>query len=654
MGDFKATGFYKDSTQFSNSRRSRSTRIRFLVIFLSLGLFYQNCGKNSGIALRANFNTSSSSTETGSNFDNNSEILGQDGFSNDYVGANNGSSPRDEIIVGPVTLPPNTSTYPSVSTGATQSKLVTSSLWVPYDGKGATPIGSFLSQQGLSCDYFNYSADLKWFNKGGDWFDANGIRQGVNPYVSAVLPILSSPSQYVLDVTAMKGSPGFILRRSGGSVVRIATRESTTPPKLVLELLDGTIQERVAIADAGLNFAEGSTCNVDAAGSSPSLTVAHATVLSFGPIPSDIKSAKLKITVLTSTAKSDLNVFSLAIPRRVYYEAAPYVPNSDPQVLYYEPWEERNWWSRLGSTIMPSAQWTQDGGMFNSPGGLGIWWANGDPVPVKAQGTTDLFYSRGQGYKGKGVSFIFHPTKLAYGTELANVNLKALAQGELEEAWLTYMLKFGKDWHSFANAEGGKVPGLAGPTTHCAGSSVSANGLCGWSSRLSFKMMADPNNPAFPRVPLYNYAYHGLQPGYYGSAWTGNEASLLELDKWYCVEQHLKLNTPGENDGLLQVYVNNTLAIEKKDVYLRALKPELGYGNWLLHSQYPAPPGATTVTDKFGRVLWFKGPSEQTNLGITKVYNVQHGGGVTPPGKSAQMWIDEMKVSLKRAGCPQP
>jgi hypothetical protein len=43
----------------------------------------------------------------------------------------------------------------------------------------------------------------------------------------------------------------------------------------------------------------------------------------------------------------------------------------------------------------------------------------------------------------------------------------------------------------------------------------------------------------------------------------------LENNRWYCIEQHVRLNTPGENDGVLRGWVDGRLVFEKTDVCMR-------------------------------------------------------------------------------------
>lgn len=56
-----------------------------------------------------------------------------------------------------------------------------------------------------------------------------------------------------------------------------------------------------------------------------------------------------------------------------------------------------------------------------------------------------------------------------------------------------------------------------------------------------------------------------------------DDLGRLENNRWYAIEQYVKLNTSGRNDGILRGWVNGALAFEKTDVRMRdvdALKVE--------------------------------------------------------------------------------
>jgi len=533
--------------------------------------------------------------------------------------------------------------------------------WSLYDGNGVTPLGYMETQAGVSCGFYNTAGFLRWQNKGGDWVDRFETPQGTVPFSSAPYAEGIDRLQVVnLNVTELlRRGDGIILRRNGPRVIKLASRESTTPPVLQLTLADGTTQTRKPTADASLLFALPKVCQTTPTGKSKAMSLGHSVVLAFQGIPKEqIVSARLTVTVITAYSSGTLQAYRMVAPRT---DGTPKTAiSTNPGVYYYESWEDDNWWQRTGGTQRPSAQWTQDEGRFSKPSQNGLWYADGSDDMVSAQGTDGLVQvSRGNGAKGRGLMIVYHPDLLAYGVSMGNVVMSKVVDGvaggpEPDEAWLTYSIKFGKNFKDFHRCEGGKLPGLSGSTQYCAGSAVAANGYCGWSLRQSYRLICDPQNPAYNHVLIHTYAYHGLMPGFYGQGWFGGEHALLALDKWHCVEQRVKVNTPGLLDGINQVYVNGKLAIDKTDVYLRAVKPEPeGYGDWRRIYYWSVPkPGARIIKDPFGRSFWFHGSTlAGSNLGINKAYMVVHNGGMNAPRRSAQLWLDEVKVSHRRVGC---
>ncbi len=59
--------------------------------------------------------------------------------------------------------------------------------------------------------------------------------------------------------------------------------------------------------------------------------------------------------------------------------------------------------------------------------------------------------------------------------------------------------------------------------------------------------------------------------GKYGDnwVWDGSGFPGLANNRWYCIEQYVKMNTPGKNDGVLRGWVDDNLVFEKTDVRMR-------------------------------------------------------------------------------------
>jgi hypothetical protein len=93
------------------------------------------------------------------------------------------------------------------------------------------------------------------------------------------------------------------------------------------------------------------------------------------------------------------------------------------------------------------------------------------------------------------------------------------------------------------------------------------------------------------------YCYHADMKGRYGSHWVWDRDGLgyLENNRWYCIEQYVRLNTPGKNDGILRGWVDGRPAFEKTDIRFRdtdRLKVETVWvnvyygGSWAAEGDY--------------------------------------------------------------------
>ncbi len=130
-----------------------------------------------------------------------------------------------------------------------------------------------------------------------------------------------------------------------------------------------------------------------------------------------------------------------------------------------------------------------------------------------------------------------------------------------ESIGFRYYLRFGSDW----DGQHGKLPGFGGTYNRAGWGGRRSDGKNGWSARGCFRMHDERS------VQLGTYCYHADMQGDYGDTWkwTLEDRGLLELNRWYCIEQHLRLNTPGERDGVIQAWVDGELAFDKRNVRFR-------------------------------------------------------------------------------------
>jgi len=139
-----------------------------------------------------------------------------------------------------------------------------------------------------------------------------------------------------------------------------------------------------------------------------------------------------------------------------------------------------------------------------------------------------------------------------FGSRQTGIQFKTLVPPG-EEYYLRYRLKFRS---GFNFVKGGKLPGLMGGTapTGCRTASESATGF---TSRYMWKK----------RGAGILYLYWGDK-----TARCGQPFALevpFKRDVWYTLTQHVKLNTPGFYDGMLEVWVDDKEVLRESNVRFR-------------------------------------------------------------------------------------
>ena len=135
---------------------------------------------------------------------------------------------------------------------------------------------------------------------------------------------------------------------------------------------------------------------------------------------------------------------------------------------------------------------------------------------------------------------------------------------EPEEIHFRYNLRLADDW---TPRRGGKLPGISGTYGRAGWGGRPVDGTDGWSARGSFGGLLNG------RTPIGFYCYHMDMRGRYGSTWIWDrdDRGLIDNNRWYSIEQQVRLNTPGESDGILRGWVDGALAFEKTDVRFRSV-----------------------------------------------------------------------------------
>jgi hypothetical protein len=457
---------------------------------------------------------------------------------------------------------------------------------------------------GVTRDHYNAGATFRWRSKGGDWLDAQGAVNGLVPFSSAEIRARQT-GEVVLDATAVMYSDGVFLR--GDGLITFASRETTTAPRLVVTSTDGSVESFTPLADSTIDMSTSYSAG-------KRTTLSPMAVLKFPYIGKCAVSAQLVLTIVNAQTKGSVGIMALSIPKSsAPLDVAGYSSQfandvgilAHPSTLYAENFdvgEVENWWTRAPPAMKDKpSRWTTDGGLFP--------W---DPfrdikrVPDGVQGTQAL----GQTIQANAL----------WGTGIPTYYPIAAIGTELEEVYVRYYLRFDANWRDTPVCDGGKLPGITSSTEFCGNSGRPADGYCGWSFRQEFKMLCDANNPVYPQVVVTIYAYHAGQAGLYGDILAGTPVPLGE---WQCVEERVKVNTPGQADGIVQQWINNRLVIDRSDFVMRAS----------LDDAHPAYlPGG--------------------NLGIQKApWGTHHWGGKNPPGKMVNSTFDNVVTATERIGC---
>lgn len=460
---------------------------------------------------------------------------------------------------------------------------------------------------GATCKYFNAGGRVPWRHALGDWRDANGRAQGEKPFAKAVFETNSEQHVVVLNLTRLaRGwlagtypNTGILIAAIGGApggVVSFSSRktnEERLRPRLTVHF-SGVADSKtlIPIADTWLDCSTRRSLGV---GNELRVgSAAHAAMLfDLSSLKGRlIDRANLELTTLSEQASpTEIGVFRLDPPVAVAATLATAGIASryrqdrgigkDSDVLMATSFESPSWradWSYVSAASHVAVVDRDEARRF-------------EPLLGKA-----LRVEIPQGdHFGLDMGFDFKD-KLGY---------------EPEAVYFRYYLRLGDDW--IPTADGGKLPGLAGTYDKAGWGGRRADPLTGWSMRGSFNRTPSPANPLTGRTTIGTYAYHAEMEDRFGDHWywTKDGRGVLERNRWYCLEQYFKVNTPGLRNGILRAWIDGSLAFEKTDVYVR----------------------------------------DVDSLKIERVWmNVYH-GGTAKAANDMHLYIDNVVVARKPIGC---
>ncbi len=392
---------------------------------------------------------------------------------------------------------------------------------------------------GATCKYFNQGALLPWRHPLGDWLDAGAKPQGTRPFAAATIAPDDGGRVVEWDVTSLvrnwvagtAPASGIVLAAvAPATAVDFDSRESASEPRrprLVVKFEDGGPPVTVVpAADTWLNCSTvrslGSrhTLHVDATDHS----ALQFDVAQFGHRA--VARATLQLTTVGSRrSAAAVGAFQLDPPKLAsgpgsHRGLADAFPRDQGIGAHPDVWMAAD----FETTAWPSA-WS-----YVSPASHVERVARDDALrfaPLSGYALR-VTVAKGDNF-GLDMGFDF-AKKLGY---------------EPEDVYFRYYLRFADDW--IPTVDGGKLPGLSGTYGKAGWGGRRASGDTGWSMRGQFNRAPSPANPLHGYTTVGTYAYHADMDDQFGDHWywVNDGIGVLERNRWYCLEQHFKVNTRG-------------------------------------------------------------------------------------------------------------
>jgi hypothetical protein len=202
-----------------------------------------------------------------------------------------------------------------------------------------------------------------------------------------------------------------------------------------------------------------------------------------------------------------------------------------------ENWEARH----------PEWIWCED---FDKPAWDMRAYISGVPILANAK--------NGTGYTGKGLKIVYQPDQEEQGKLWMGFGLSPLATiirpaEYIREIYYRHYIKLDSNWIGCPH----KLTRATVFSNNTMGQAMIAHL---WNSEANGYLALDPvrcTNNGYPICPTYNDFDH--------MSWLGYARGNFQIfgpqnnGVWYNVECHVKLNTPGENDGIHEFWINGNL-----------------------------------------------------------------------------------------------
>lgn len=459
---------------------------------------------------------------------------------------------------------------------------------------------------GPTCAYYLGMGSLPWRRPGGDWTDAADRPYGARPFDAKPVPAGQGRQFVELDVTPLvRGwldgrhrNAGVLLRSlsPGNGIVALHSREAldrAVHPSLKLEWSDGTRSRLPPSADTHLDCS-----SLTSLGAQRQLLVGAQlnTLLVFTlaskPGASLVRAMLSLVSDQQYGSGATVGAFRAdppyaRTPPPIEWGIAQGYPldvhlDEHPAVLKTTGFEGRFWF----------ADW------------LGVGWLRSSAQTVGQDRERKFEPLSGQALR----------VTIKRGSNLGldlSYYFKSWVSPEPEEIYFRYYLRFADDWNP--SIGGGKLPGLAGTYGKAGWGMRKTDGYNGWSLRGNFAGRPQDASSVAALTAIGSYAYHADIADASGEHWAWSEGAgtVLENNRWYCVEQYVKMNTPGRRDGVFRAWVDGRQVLETKTVRFRhvpALKIERVWLNVYHGGTDPAPQDMTLYIDNLVVARQYIGP----------------------------------------------
>lgn len=182
--------------------------------------------------------------------------------------------------------------------------------------------------------------------------------------------------------------------------------------------------------------------------------------------------------------------------------------------------------------------------------------------------------SGAEAFGGTGSALAVDYPANVHGTRETGAQWQLEFDESYEEATLSYRVRFSP---GFDFVRGGKFPGLAGGSAPTG--STLATGFNGWTGRMMWRtdFNGTSGQPQQLTTGGITYTKHTTS-GFTGDGrqedrnrWMNPDGSntVMVADRWYKITQRIVMNTPGEFDGIQQIFLDDVMVINEQNLRYR-------------------------------------------------------------------------------------